>query len=498
MPSTTRGCAPSKRPRGVTGRYVGIGVGCVLEKAGLGPWEYARVEVDATGHVVVYSGVAAVGQGIETTLAQVVADELAVPAEGITVVHGDSAQVPFGVGGFASRGASVALPAALEAARKVRAKIVRVAATLLEADAEDLVVEGGAVHVRGLPDRRVTFRELSRAAVPGPPGMEPGLYAAHFFEAPRMTYPYGTHIAVVEVDVETGVVALRKYVITYDVGRAVNPMIVEGQLVGALGQGIGGALFEELVYDEQGQLLTTTLMDYLLPDGHGDARVHGRADPRGDADPAEPARRQGRRRGRQLGLRRRHRQRRGRRAGAARRHHHRAAAHARPPHRAGPWGPRAADFLKRQRLTRPPPAAFAGFMDGQRRGGPFGSCSERSSSTAARLPSASSPVAERVKMWDLYGMSTRLVNVRLDEERTRKARALRASGIAISDLLREAIDRRYEQVVRSPEGLDVPAIMRRIFEQHPDPPDLVPRGYDVHDRAAARQAVRRRLQRKAR
>jgi aerobic carbon-monoxide dehydrogenase large subunit len=247
------------------GRYLGIGVGCVLEKAGLGPWEYARVEVDATGHVVVYSGVAAVGQGIETTLAQVVADELAVPAEAITVVHGDSSRVPFGVGGFASRGASVALPAALEAARKVRAKIVRVAAGLLEADPGDLVVEGGAVHVRGVPDRQLTFRQLARSAIPGPPGMEPGLYAEHFFEAPKMTYPYGTHIAVVEVDIETGVVALLKYVITYDVGRAVNPMIVDGQLVGALGQGLGGALFEELVYDEQGQPLTTTLMDYLVP-----------------------------------------------------------------------------------------------------------------------------------------------------------------------------------------------------------------------------------------
>jgi aerobic carbon-monoxide dehydrogenase large subunit len=247
------------------GRYVGLGVGCVLEKAGLGPWEYARVEVDATGHVVVYSGVAAVGQGIETTLAQVVADELSMPAEAITVVHGDSALVPFGVGGFASRGGSVALPAALGAAGKVRAKIVRVAAALLEADAEDLVLEAGTVHVRGVPDRRVTFRDLARAAVPGPPGMEPGLYAAHFFEAPRMTYPYGTHVAVVEVDVETGLVALLNYAIAYDVGKAVNPMIVDGQLVGALAQGIGGALLEELVYDEQGQLLTTTLMDYLLP-----------------------------------------------------------------------------------------------------------------------------------------------------------------------------------------------------------------------------------------
>ena len=247
------------------GRSVGIGVACLVEKAGLGPWEYARVEVDATGHVVVYSGVAAVGQGIETTLAQVCADQLDVPPESITVVHGDSAQVPFGVGGFASRGAAVALPAAMEAARKVRAKILRVAASLLEAAAEDLVLEGGGVHVRGLPERRVTFRELARAAVPGPPGMEPGLYAAHFFEAPKMTYPYGTHVAVVEVDTDTGGVKIRNYAMAYDIGRAVNPMIVDGQLVGALAQGIGGALFEELVYDEQGQLLTTTFMDYLVP-----------------------------------------------------------------------------------------------------------------------------------------------------------------------------------------------------------------------------------------
>jgi carbon-monoxide dehydrogenase large subunit/6-hydroxypseudooxynicotine dehydrogenase subunit gamma len=159
----------------------------------------------------------------------------------------------------------VALPAAVEAARKVRAKIVRVAASLLEAAAEDLVLEGGAVHVRGLPDRRVTFRELARAAVPGPPGMEPGLYATHFFEAPKMTYPYGTHVAVVEVDPDTGGVRLLKYAIAYDIGRAVNPMIVDGQLVGALAQGIGGALFEELVYDAQGQPLATTFMDYLIP-----------------------------------------------------------------------------------------------------------------------------------------------------------------------------------------------------------------------------------------
>ena len=256
--------AEQARARG-EGRYLGIGFGCVLEKAGLGPWEYARVEVDGTGRVVVYSGVAAVGQGIETTLAQVVADQLQMSADDVTVVHGDSARVPFGIGGFASRGAAVALPAALEASRKVRNKIFLIAAGLLEAHAGDLVLEAGAVHVRGLPERAVTLRQLARAAVPGPPGMEPGLQAAHFFEAPRMTYPYGTHVALVEVDPDTGRVLLRKYVVTYDVGRAINPMIVGGQIAGGLAQGLGGAIFEELVYDDQGQPLATTFMDYLVP-----------------------------------------------------------------------------------------------------------------------------------------------------------------------------------------------------------------------------------------
>jgi CO/xanthine dehydrogenase Mo-binding subunit len=147
----------------------------------------------------------------------------------------------------------------------VRDKIFLIAAGLLEAHAGDLVLEAGAVHVRGLPERAVTLRQLARAAVPGPPGMEPGLQAAHFFEAPRMTYPYGTHVAVVEVDPGTGRVLIRKYVVTYDVGRAINPMIVGGQIAGGLAQGLGGAIFEELVYDDQGQPLATTFMDYLVP-----------------------------------------------------------------------------------------------------------------------------------------------------------------------------------------------------------------------------------------
>src|SRR5439155_733042 len=152
-----------------------------------------------------------------------------------------------------------------DARRQGRHVGIGVASALLEAAVEDLVLGDGAVHVRGVPDRTVSFRELARAAVPGPPDMEPGLYAAHFFEAPAMTYPYGCHAAIVEVDVETARVKILKYALAYDIGKAVNPMIVEGQLVGAMAQGIGGALLEELVYDEQGQLLTTTFMDYLVP-----------------------------------------------------------------------------------------------------------------------------------------------------------------------------------------------------------------------------------------
>lgn len=249
-------------------RYLGIGLGCIVEKAGLGPWEYARVEVDASGKVAVYSGAASVGQGLQTTLAQICGQELEIGVEHVTVIHGDSTLVPFGIGGFASRGAMVAGSAVLEASRKVRAKMLALAARVLEADPNDLVLQGGRVHVRGTPGRAASFRDLACASAPGQPlpaGMEPGLSASHFFDAPTMSYPYGTHVAVVEVDPGTGKISILKYVIAFDVGKAINPMLVKGQLIGGLAQGIGGALLEELVYDEQGQLLTTTFMDYLLP-----------------------------------------------------------------------------------------------------------------------------------------------------------------------------------------------------------------------------------------
>jgi aerobic carbon-monoxide dehydrogenase large subunit len=243
------------------GRHIGIGLACVVEKAGLGPWEMARVEIDGGGHVVVYSGLTSLGQGTETMLAQICAWALNLAVDDVAVVHGDTAMVPFGGGTFASRGAAVGGSAVLLASWAVKDMLLDRAARALEAARGDLVLEERRVFVRGVPSRGATLEELAAAAV----GTEPGLSATRFFQVSGMTYPYGTHAAVVEVDPETGAVALLDYAIAYDVGKAINPMIVDGQLVGGLAQGIGGALLEELPYDAGGQMLATTFMDYLLP-----------------------------------------------------------------------------------------------------------------------------------------------------------------------------------------------------------------------------------------
>jgi carbon-monoxide dehydrogenase large subunit len=245
------------------GRLVGVGIGCFVEKAGPGPWEYARVEVRDDGRAVVYSGGASVGQGIETVLAQICAQELGLAYEDVTVVHGDTAVVPEGVGAWGSRVTVVGGSATLVASGEVKRRLLELASRGLEASPEDLVVEAGAVWVRGAPSRRAAVGDLIAAARTA--GAVPDLAAAHVFHAELMTYPYGAHVAVVEVDAETGGVALLDYAIGYDVGRAVNPMLVEGQLLGGLAQGIGGALLEEFVYDEGGQPLAVTFMDYLLP-----------------------------------------------------------------------------------------------------------------------------------------------------------------------------------------------------------------------------------------
>jgi carbon-monoxide dehydrogenase large subunit len=250
------------------GRHVGIGLSYVVEKSGLGPWESARVLVDSTGAVVVHSGTPSVGQGVETVFAQICADVLGVRYEDVTVRHGDTDALPDSVGAFGSRGTVMGGNAVLGAAERVRDKILAVAGRELEAHPADLELRDGAVHVRGVADRALSLKEIARAASVTralTAGTEPGLEALHYHAQDKMTYGHGLHLAVVEVDGETGVPSVLRYAVVYDVGRAINPMLVEGQLVGGLAQGLGAALHEELAYDDAGQLTTGTLMEYHLP-----------------------------------------------------------------------------------------------------------------------------------------------------------------------------------------------------------------------------------------
>ena len=264
------------------GRHVGIGFAIYNELTGLGqaasagprmPFrtghEGATVRMDPSGAVTVLAGVTSQGQGTETTIAQIVASELGVPFESVTVVLGDTDATPFGLGAFASRQAVIGGGAALRAARAVREKVARVAAHLLEAAPDDLDVAAGAVSVRGAPGRAVSIRDVARVAHLEthrlPPGVEPGLDATRFYDPIRGTFAAGAQAAIVEVDPATGVIAIRRFACVEDTGRIINPLIVEGQVQGAVAQGIGGALYEEIVYDTAGQLLTGTLMEYALP-----------------------------------------------------------------------------------------------------------------------------------------------------------------------------------------------------------------------------------------
>jgi CO/xanthine dehydrogenase Mo-binding subunit len=249
------------------GRAVGIGIGCFVEKSGLGPWEYARVEMDGNGSVVVFTGACDLGQGIETVLSQVVADALPIDIARIRVVHGDTAQVPFGGGSYASRGTVVACNSAVAAVAEVRKKLLQLAAVALQSEANHLSIETGMV-VNKTSGASVTFADLAKLAMPInalPIGITPGISGEGYFAPEHMVYPYGVHMAHVEVDQHTGLLKILKYLIAYDIGRAINPMLVDGQLVGGMAQGLGGALLEEFAYDEQGQLLTGSFADYLLP-----------------------------------------------------------------------------------------------------------------------------------------------------------------------------------------------------------------------------------------
>jgi len=251
------------------GRRRGLGVAAFLEKSGLGPQETADVVISRTGAVHVYSGGTSLGQGIETVLAQIAADVLGLDPAGVSVVNGDTALQPFGGGSWASRSTVVAGSAVHAAAGAVRDRAVEVAARMLEAAPADLVCAGGAVSVRGDPGSAVTLGEIAAAAGPASrwlhSGEPAGLSARRRFEVTHMTYPYGVHIAVVDVDPGTGGVQVLRYLVAYEVGRAVNPTLVEGQLRGGAAQGIGGALLEEFCYDEAGQPQSVTFMDYRIP-----------------------------------------------------------------------------------------------------------------------------------------------------------------------------------------------------------------------------------------
>ncbi len=252
------------------GRHVGMGVACYVEGSGIGPYEGCRVTVEPSGKVYAATSVGTQGQGHFTSFAQIIADALTVPVEDVVITTGDSGAFGWGTGTFASRAAVVAGNAAHLAAQAVREKALKVAATRLEARPDDLVLEDGRISVRGTPGRSMTLADVAVAANPLRGTLpkeweQPGLEASRYFAPPRGTFPNGAHAAILEIDVETGMLKVLRYVVVHDCGRVINPMILEGQIRGGVAQGIGGAFFEKLVYDENGQLLTQTFMDYLLP-----------------------------------------------------------------------------------------------------------------------------------------------------------------------------------------------------------------------------------------
>lgn len=251
------------------GLLLGLGVANFLEKSGLGPHDTADVEITRAGRVKVHSGGTSLGQGIETALAQIVADELGVGVEAVDVVNGDTELQPYGTGSWASRSTVMAGNAVRGAGQLVAQRVLTLASRTLEVAPEDLELADAGVRVRGVPHRSLTLAEVWQAAQPGGGVLqtdEPaGLWARHRFHTDHMTYPYGTHVCLVEVDPATGGVRVLGYLVAYEIGRAVNPMLVEGQLRGGVAQGIGGALLEQFRYDEAGQPQAVSFMDYLMP-----------------------------------------------------------------------------------------------------------------------------------------------------------------------------------------------------------------------------------------
>src|SRR6187549_2266963 len=258
------------------GRLVGLGLSMYVEVCGLGPssslptggWEHGQVTVERDGRITATTGASPHGQGNETTFAQMLADQFSVPFEHVTILHGDTGIVKQGIGTFGSRSQAVAGTALHLAGGKVKAKMAKFAAALLEAHEDDLVFENGMISVKGAPAKGKSFAEVSHYAyipVPLPEGLEPGVSEEAFFEPTNNTYPFGCHISMIEIDRDTGEPTLLRLVAVDDAGHLINPLIVEGQIHGGLAQGIGQAMIEEVVYNEDGQLMTGSFMDYAIP-----------------------------------------------------------------------------------------------------------------------------------------------------------------------------------------------------------------------------------------
>jgi carbon-monoxide dehydrogenase large subunit len=250
------------------GRPVGVGLAAYVQGTGVGPFESADVRIDGAGAVHVYVGVSSQGQSHETTMAQIAAAELGVDPERVFVVAADTSRLPFGNGTGGSRVAANAGPAVARTAREVAGRARVVAAEILECAAADVVLADGGAHVAGVPARRVPLGDLARAAVRSKTLLRearPGLAFCGYFAPETVTFAFGAHACAVEVDVETGRVGILRYLAVHDCGRPINPLVVEGQLHGGLAGGIGTALTEALLHDEDGQLLTGSLMDYAIP-----------------------------------------------------------------------------------------------------------------------------------------------------------------------------------------------------------------------------------------
>jgi carbon-monoxide dehydrogenase large subunit len=277
------GMAAAKAEARARGKYLGVGLSTYIEVCGVAPskwigavgegwgaamWESSNIKMHLTGKTVVTMGTQPQGQGHETTYAQVVSHELGIPMDDIVVQHSDTQGTPFGYGSYGSRTSSVGMTAAIKASGKIREKARKMAAHMLEAAPDDIEVDGANYFVKGSPDRVKTIQEIAFAidlAFDPPEGMEPYLDETAYHDTPNCTWPFGTHIAIVEIDEETGAVELVKYVAVDDVGKKINPMIVDGQLHGGIAQGVGQALWEGAIYDDNGQLLTGSLLDYALP-----------------------------------------------------------------------------------------------------------------------------------------------------------------------------------------------------------------------------------------